>query len=564
MSKIRKEDIDKIDCKHIVYCESNIGCDDLLVVKEKILLKSGEVVPNLRFIKNYKRDFYVTKDRYRKPDSQKKEWEELNKVKRFSTTQSNLLRSIGKALGRPGGKGNLRMLARSPFLYAADISTSALLNHQYKEKYGGWRVPSTVAVLDLETDVVKGHERPIYGSLTFKDRVYLGVTEEFIGTISNPVEKLQAMAKKLIGKQIEERNIKLEIEVVQDAGRLCKTLLDRAHEWKPDFVAIWNLDFDIPKITKVLLYYGYDLATVFSDPSVPEEFKSFKYRRGQTQKVTVSGAITPIHYADRWHSVICPASFYFIDAMCVYKKIRVGAPNETSYSLDAILKKNIDMGKLEVPGTEHVTGLDWHVLMQKDYKLEYGIYNIFDCIGVEILDEKTKDLATAFPVQAGISDFKDYNSQPKRLVDKLHFFCLEYDLVIASVSNDMVEELDKFVVGMRDLIVTLPSFLVEDNGLFNIEELPNRRSMMRIHVNDLDVKGAYPETESALNISKETTYRELSKIEGVDEVTKRFCCINITASHVNAVEICKRIFKAPDLNTLLVEFEKETVANIKG
>ena len=59
---------------------------------------------------------------------------------------------------------------------------------------------------------------------------------------------------------------------------------NKAHEWKPDFVSIWNLDFDITKVTSALKNGGLDPADVFSDPSVPKEFKFFHYKQGSKQK----------------------------------------------------------------------------------------------------------------------------------------------------------------------------------------------------------------------------------------------------------------------------------------
>jgi hypothetical protein len=56
-----------------------------------------------------------------------------------------------------------------------------------------------------------------------------------------------------------------------------------------------------------------------------------------------------------------------------------------------------------------------------------------------------------------------------------------------------------------------------------------------------------------MNISKETTVAELIKIEGIDDRTQRSIGINLTGGHINAVEICTRVFKAPTFDQLLAD-----------
>lgn len=72
--------------------------------------------------------------------------------------------------------------------------------------------------------------------------------------------------------------------------------------------------------------------------------------------------------------------------------------------------------------------------------------------------------------------------------------------------------------------------------------------------NTLDVSGAYPNGEIIMNISKETTLRELCAVAGVSEKKLRRTCLNQTAARINAVEICQDILHAPELEDLLEEF----------
>lgn len=71
----------------------------------------------------------------------------------------------------------------------------------------------------------------------------------------------------------------------------------------------------------------------------------------------------------------------------------------------------------------------------------------------------------------------------------------------------------------------------------------------------LDVSSSYPNTEDILNISKETTLRELCKIKGIPEIVQREAGINLTGGHVNAVEICNNILQFPDMNIILKQYQ---------
>ena len=96
----------------------------------------------------------------------------------------------------------------------------------------------------------------------------------------------------------------------------------------------------------------------------------------------------------------------------------------------------------------------------------------------------------------------------------------------------------------------------DDNGMALIKELPDVRSMMKTMLADLDLEGTYPTLEDILNISRETTMRELSKIRGVPEEAQRLVGINLTGGTVNALEIGAEAFKLPTPSVWLEAYEQ--------
>lgn len=555
------DDIVGIECKHAVYSPSREedSRDDAIIVKEVVWLKDGRQIPRVQIVENYSRTFYLERNQDYK---EKKTQQKIGRLQKFSTTQRNLMPSIGRALGRGKLNGGLRTVARNPYLYGADITTPTLLKQEYRERSPGCISPNKVAVFDIETDVVNGKgDIPICMSLTFKDRVYLTALRSWVIDHPNYVEEVRAAATKYIGDHLEARNITLEIEVLDTPGQMVVETFKRAHLWKPDFVTVWNINFDLPKCLNVLKMEGIDPAQVFSDPSVPEHYKFFKYKEGSATKTTATGRIDSIHPAERWHVAECPASFFLIDSMCVYKRIRMAKQNESSYGLDAVMKRNLKtLGKLKFAEADEYSGLQWHVFMQANYKVEYSVYNVFDCIGVELLDEKIKDLQLVITTQSKASEYTIYNSQPRRLVDDYYFFCRDRGFIVASCSDEMVHELDQYVYSMKSWIVTLPSHQVVENGMDCIEEMPSIRAYVYSHVADLDIVSTYPNVQVILNISRETTRREMFKIGDMPEHQQRMAGINLTGGHVNAVEIVCSVMKAPNFDMLLEDFLEEQKA----
>ena len=83
---------------------------------------------------------------------------------------------------------------------------------------------------------------------------------------------------------------------------------------------------------------------------------------------------------------------------------------------------------------------------------------------------------------------------------------------------------------------------------------------IRIGAVDLDVEGSYPNAGIAYNMSKETTKKEIISVEGVDEHTRRMCTINLSAGHVNALEICHDLLGMPSLDQMLESFNRQIAA----
>lgn len=547
------------ECRHVTYVPPpQRGMPDMHVVKEILHYSDGTSEPNVLTVKDYKRPFWITKKGCQNHED-KKEWEHLDRLNQYTSTEHAMPDYITRLLGTSSAKGNLRKANTSQYVYGSDINSTALIKQTYITKYTNHKTKYSVSVMDTETDVVHGTGDILMATFSFKTVCFTACLKSFMANVPDPQAAVSAAMKKYLGDIVEKRGIKDELVLVDNPGQLIIEVFKAAHKHKPDFLAFWNISFDIGVILKMCEKYKVNPEDIFSDPSLPAEYRYFKWKEGPDQKVTASGKVTPIKNHARWHTVFAPASFYCIDGMCAYKHVRLAEPELPSYSLDNILKATINRGKLKFTEADEYSGLRWHIFMQTNYPVEYLIYNRFDCISVEMLDETTNDLSVSLPLYSGCSDFQYFNSQPRRIVDDLHNYVIsKYKRVIGSTGrkNDELAEENELTYDLRDWIVALPAHLITDDGVCIIEEDPELKTRIYLDVADLDVSAAYPRSQCVMNISKETTRKEIIEIKGIDEVTARMQGINISGGSTNAMEYCQTMFGMPTLGEMLDHFNE--------
>jgi len=87
--------------------------------------------------------------------------------------------------------------------------------------------------------------------------------------------------------------------------------------------------------------------------------------------------------------------------------------------------------------------------------------------------------------------------------------------------------------------------------------MPNHPTAIFTHVADCDAVGTYPTLEVVMNISKETTLRELCMMRDIPEEVQRAQGINLTGGTTNAMEIVRTLYNAPSMDTLLQNFRRD-------
>lgn len=554
-----KSDIVSRECKHITYSVGDTGEHDMLTVKEWIKYKDGTRLPKVTLFRDYKRPIWITKEPYRDHE-EKIQFEDLKRVDKVMTRQIDMSSEIYNRIRYGNPSWPVRRLARKPYIYGGDFGSEVYLKQAYMDKYPGTFEPNNVTVIDAETDVSKPGQNPLLWSLVNDDEIILFYNAEWTKEHPNYEDEVRAEYEKTLpqymdfvrkkltvhGKYPEWIDVleKLPMRFVRGEDHVDITLkmVNYLHLTQPDLVTAWNAHFDASVIHGALIDGGYDPRDVLSDPRVPKDFRMAYLKEGPSSRKTASGVEMRLAPFERWHVMLHTASWRLVDSMQLYWQLRKAKGKEVGgYGLDAILTRQIGIGKVRLntddSGIPEGT-FQWHVEMQKKFKVSYGVYALFDSIGLKCLEFKNNDLTSQLSALAGSIDYSQYNSQPKINSVDMHFFALkEKGKVLCTTSDDMETEADNSILARDGWIVTFPSHLVRDIGLHLFEDMPTVQSTIYMFGADADVETTYPTAEIILNSGKEQTEAEACYINAIGAENQRRQSINVTGGRVNAIEV---------------------------
>lgn len=549
------KEIKSRECKFIFHRPGDFTSSDpeqrvdLHFVKEKVTYTDGSIENVLTTIRDYQRPYWITAEPFRK-HKQTKETESLDRLREFYTTETNLYPEIARRLKIPyKGKYDNRRVSSSPYVYGIDINSRVFLKKDYETMYPDTFSKYTFAALDIETNIFT--DEIIMISIARPGEVYTVITKDYLKGQGDAISKLRNLFTEYIP---ESDKIKAVYEVCDNPLELFKKIMDRAHEWSPDFLAIWNIDFEMSNFIKLCEEYDVDIKDYVSDPSIPPEHRFFIYKRSPDVKISASGVRKNTDPQDKWNVVYAPAKFYWIDAMCAYNYVRVNTKKvPTGYGLDSILGHELGdkFKKLKFPGlnADQYYGVDYHKFMQTHHKLEYVIYNQWDVLSMIKLEEKTNDLSTSLPVLSSINPFDVFDSGPKKIVNKLLFNCLKRGRVLGCRNrmhgeDDIMEE----NLGLDEWVVALPNkYLSESECAHVVTEDKYLSSNIRTHVYDADQVSGYPNNGQQANVSKDTTFRELLEIEGFEKEFFKRENISLMFGPVSHLQYSQCMFNLPDI-----------------
>lgn len=560
------------ECKHIAYQKAVDGSiNDLMLVKEVVHYEDNTTKEVLRQVPNYRRPFYITK-KHLQNHVEKRECEPFENLDKYMATDANLSSAIQISLGRrfPDPKKSLRQVCDSPFVYYADFTAPMHLKSRYIKRYPDVaKSLNRLAILDIETNEYQKTKEPMMCSVVVDNVVYLSLTKDYYDEMVLKQPNYKDLIKDLLSRipffnkdtgkydirnLYDEFNLDVRFFIAPTFSQAFTASMQEVHKTLPDFLVIWNMDFDISKILQQMKKDNVPAEDAFCHPDVPLRYRKVRYVPDDGSRVTNNGTNKIKAPQDQWHVLECMASFYVIDAMSLYKKIRVANGNLPNYKLASILKAELGVGKLEIPEVPYSEKLEWHITMQADHKAEYIAYNIMDDLLIKLLDDKTYDISSAVSILSEWSPFSIFASLPKRLCASLTVYLEELGFAIGTSGSKIKNDNDEEVISLKDWIVTLPAHATLENGINCVSEVNSLTTAIRMQTADADLTQAYPLGSYILNQSRETRLLELCRVQGGDEWDRRRAGINLTGGKVNAIEIANSFLKMPDIDVVLEKF----------
>lgn len=561
-----------IHSTHVTRLGPN-GQEDGVVVKMHMHYADGTVKPALEVIRNPKRTFYVTKKGLQDTHTEKKEWEDLTSLDEFTCANADLPREVFKALNGyyPRGHVPLRNLYSSPYLYGADVSIETLMKAAYSKAFISLDVkpsPLTVGMFDTETSMeVDNYKELIMASVTHENIVYTSVLKRNFfykdkegNRKPGNIADLKALAHTCLDPQkvfpnpkvqkiLKGRKFELNFHVADEPIDILRWIFDKIHTHKTDFMGVWNLPFDMEIILKTCKDAGVDPAEILCEPKLPSDFKKIRFNEDPGRAAD--------HFSRRWHWLYAPAATQWYDAMCLYSILRIVSGFEASYSLDYVLRKNeISDGKLKfkdrVPDMDDMSQADWHRYMQRNCPYEYIVYNIFDVVGLQVMEWMNNDVP-GLHVLIGNTPLQNFNKQTRRSADALYFKCLDRKKVTATTST--AEDDDSVEIAKQGGAV-LPPERTFNAGMRAIRESPHRETYAHAHVNDIDLSAIYPNAEMAGNICRETKLATMLRIMGRPSMDMRTYASMMISLKENSVVMGKEFYGLPGYEEMTDLFGK--------
>ena len=469
-----------------VHCTSmNLDKDNYVMIINEKNVDTGE--SRLRIIRNPIRPFWITRPNAR-THKEKKEFAKNSELEMFQCPHNKLGEELAKQLGTYKGPNlfyKVREMCDNPYVYGADIDPEVIYRIGYMKKCRPIK-EYDVGFLDIETSVfgdeqvnvmtyIDQHfcihtavlkmflkDKGMDDILKYKDSVWFnvmaGLNDEAKKAVANLTLKVDDLSEELKGEYskwtkdkiplkelnpvfvqlINENLAKLftfDIQIFEKELDLLIWSMRNIHATKPDFVGIWNMDYDIPYLISRFQRYGVSPATAFSHPDVPAKFRKLDYKRDKGKDGQ--------HFTEKWHWLFCPGYTKYIDSMCLYSRIRKVDGKENSYKLDFIANKEIGIGKM--PVTTHED-------MQENHFVEYVIYNMVDAAVMSLMEIINHDM-TSMVGLSYISPLHEFAHQTKQLTNNFYEYCREKGLVPAAVGGSQRKETDDLIFNVGGAVL---------------------------------------------------------------------------------------------------------------
>lgn len=502
--------------------------------------------PRLQIFDDPQRPFYVTAPQYQ--DYQYgKDFEFKDRLIEYMCPDSELNEKLAQVLGVRGFRAkSLTMLCDSPYVYGANISAETIIKQRCMAQAPEGIPPITVGGLDIENEIdgegrinliTYIHEHKIYtAGLKAYTRTHLGNDKFQSANIEDVEKEIQYWVGDLIG----QHNFSLEAKIFESELDMIKWIFEKIHENKTDFINIWNINHDIPKILSRIEALGGNVEQIICHPDVPHAFKYVNYKE---DKKNVD------HIADKWHWFSAAGYSQCIDAMCLYARLRAQSDGrDSSYTLDYISHKELKLRKLHFDGIESFN----HKTEQRYHFLRYWAYNVNDVLLLILMEFKNTDTNKLYSLSTE-SPFSLFASSTRRMTDSAYKFGQEHGKIPKAVGRSGYTEFDNYIENTGGTV--LPMEKADRTGIPSLSD-GNWETLVSLLCNDLDVTSFYPSTIAALNEGKDSCLATVLGIENYpfSQIDHAFrCAIDPKTSALDFCQTYLGFYNYEEMDNAFVE-----------
>ena len=540
----------------------------------------------IKFIENPKVDYYITKDRnkYTYPMMSIPRSEVIKVPCEYADRERSMATHLGIAdkfyeACRTGNHfvtdeyGNShkvdarrefvqKELYNSPNIYMGDIDVEDYFKNQFMEHHGRDVYHNhgcfKHGFLDIEADQFYDHwniddfSAPINSVTYFFKPNNTLYTFELRNQKNNPdllwVENnLEQFYNEFVRPEAHDNTILYVTNFYDTEVELLEAMWHTIHMTKPDFVGIWNMNFDIPYILNRMSILDMDIPNTCCHPDVPEKYRLVKYKedKDRRQDFQKKSGDDNKHPSRLWDWVYISGYTQFYDQMALYSLIRKRSILP-SYKLDDIAYEETEYRKLDY----HTKGYTIRKLAHQNFKI-FMAYSMIDTIRLKQIEDKTDDFHRSI-IFADNTKLETSQKISYVIKNKMMRYYLDDKSGTRIIGNNVTYNVKEKIDGA---IIASP-----DNLKLKGQGVLGSVGYTYDDVVDFDEASEYPRTIQTFNISKNSIWGRMRKIYvndvehpemKADEFNKALQTLS-TSIFSNGSEY----FGLPSVDQILQKFEK--------
>jgi DNA polymerase elongation subunit (family B) len=455
-----------------------------------------------------------------------------------------------------------KYITNSPYLYGVDFDIEDQYKNDFMEANGRdiWQLygKMKLSFLDIEVDQYKkewdatkktGPINSITYFDSFTNTLYILAlfnqpdNPDMVDVKNNPETFLKDY---LIPIAHGDYNYKLTFYDTE--AKLIIGLWETIHILKPDFVGIWNMNFDIPYILKRMEILGLD-KTLSCHPDVPDEYKVVRYiedskrNMSMADRIKKGGSDGNTHPSRLWDWCIISGYTQFYDMMALYSHIRK-RNILPSYKLDDIAENETGFGKVDY----HEKGYTIRKFAYQDFKL-FLAYSAVDTLRLRQIENFTEDLFKQI-IFADNTQLRRSTKVSMCIKNKMFRFYWDKtprEIIGNNVYYDVYERLSGAIVAKPENI------RIKGMGIST-----SSKGYIFDNSVDFDFRSLYPSIMINLNIGKETIAAKIYDIVSKSKEYNNTDDFNrlLLTKDTSIFELGTKYFGLPTIEDMIKNIEK--------